>query len=74
MRCRPAVAGLWAVWATRSVVQALWTGASRPQGGTVHSLRLTTGLQVWPQALDVRHTRQVADRRVPPLPVPANAL
>jgi hypothetical protein len=32
------VVGLWAVWATRSVVQALWTGQARPQSGTVHSL------------------------------------
>ena len=31
------VVGLWAVWATRSVVQALWAAAGRPQGGTVHS-------------------------------------
>jgi hypothetical protein len=28
---------LWEVWATRSVVQALWAAAGCPQGGTFHS-------------------------------------
>jgi hypothetical protein len=28
---------LWEVWATRSVVQALWTACGCPQGGTFHS-------------------------------------
>ena len=28
---------LWEVWATRSIVQALWAAAGCPQGGTFHS-------------------------------------
>ena len=55
MRCRHAVVGLWAVWATQSVVQALWTGASRPQGAT---------LLIWPQALDVGQSCKVTNQRV----------
>jgi len=32
------------VWSARSAVQALWAGASRPQGGTVHSPSAIIGL------------------------------
>jgi hypothetical protein len=34
---RQVAVALWEVWATRSVVQALWAAAGCPQGGTFHS-------------------------------------
>ena len=37
--------GLWAVWAARSVVQALWAAVGCPQGGTVHGPTFRIGFQ-----------------------------
>ena len=44
-RKAPSSSGLWAAWATRSVVQALWAAVGCPQGGTVHSPRFRTAFQ-----------------------------
>ena len=58
----PIAVGLSAVWATRSIVQALWAAFDWLEGGTAHSLGSSFKIRM--HALDLRQGRHVASRRV----------
>ena len=63
--------GLWALWATRSVVQGLGAGAGRPQGGSVHSPSVTgrLSLSLHPFTEAIRFTDEIQDVRLVREPV-----